>query len=60
MTAKLSPHPFREDPDLPADVNGRRVCRCGLVGRPGDAHHEMPDVPHDDAQRRAAGEKEDA
>jgi hypothetical protein len=40
------PHVFVADPDLPPDHQGRRVCfECHLVGRPGDAHHDMPDVP---------------
>lgn len=59
MSARPAPHPFVADPDLPADQRGRAVCLCGLVGEPGDAHHAMPDDPHDDPQRRAAGEKED-
>lgn len=53
----MPPHPFRPDLDLPPDSNGRRVCRCGLVGRPGDGHHAMPE-PVVDAQALAAGEKE--
>lgn len=40
----VPPHLF-EATDLPPDHLGRRVCRCGLVGRPGDAHHALPDVP---------------
>ncbi len=61
MKTRPAPHPFVADPELPADLNGVQVCaRCHLLGRPDDAHHAMPDVPHDDAQRRAAGEKEDA
>lgn len=36
---------FQPDPDLGTDVNGRRVCRCGLIGEPGDAHHTLPVVP---------------
>ena len=61
MRDRPGPHVFVADPELPADLNGRQVCRrCHLLGQPGDAHHAMPDVPHDDAQRRAAGEKEDA
>lgn len=59
MTAKPTPHPFVADPDLPPDMNGRRVClRCHLVGRPGDAHHDMPSAPAD-VMSRAAGERED-
>lgn len=46
------PHVFVADPDLPADQRGRRVCRCGLLGEPGDAHHEMPDVPEQAEMRR--------
>lgn len=31
------PHVFTADPDLGADLNGRRVCStCHLVGEPGD------------------------
>ncbi len=45
------PHVFQPDPDLPPDQNGRRVCRCGLVGRPGDAHHQLPEVPEQAAHR---------
>lgn len=59
MTARPSPHPFVADPELPADMNGRRVCRCGLLGTPGDAHHDMPDVPEQAESRRWAGERED-
>jgi hypothetical protein len=36
---------FTADPELPPDSRGRQVCRCGLVGEPGDAHHKLPDVP---------------
>lgn len=54
--SKLNPHPFQADPDLPADSRGRRVCRCGLLGEPGDAHHAMPDVPEQAEHRRWAGE----
>lgn len=51
-----SPHPFSEDPDTPGDpISGKRVCRCGLVGRPGDAHHNLPAGPPEDARSRAAG-----
>lgn len=50
---------FTPDPDLPADHNGRRACRCGLVGEPGDAHHTLPPAPEEDAQSRAAGERND-
>lgn len=60
MKERPAPHVFVADPELPADINGRQVCaRCHLVGQPDDAHHAMPDTPHDDAQRRAAGEKEE-
>ena len=41
---KTAPHVFQPDPDVPAD-RGRQVCRCGLVGAPGDTHHRMPIVP---------------
>lgn len=52
----LPQHVFVADPDLPPDQNGRRVCRCGLVGRPGDAHHNLPAAPPEDARSRAAGD----
>ena len=50
------PHPFSADPDTPGDpVSGQGVCsRCHLVGKPGDAHHDMPE-PVPDAASRAAG-----
>jgi hypothetical protein len=37
-------HVFVVDQDTPGDpVSGAGVCaRCHLVGRPGDAHHDMP------------------
>jgi len=47
---------FTPDPALPPDHNGRQVCRCGLPGQPGDAHHTAPD-PTEDAMSRAAGER---
>jgi len=49
---------FAADPDIPADHNGRRTCRCGLTGEPGDAHHKPP-APVEDARQRAAGERGD-
>lgn len=49
---------FTADPNTPGDpVSGRQVCRCGLLGEAGDAHHTLP--PAGDAQdehRRRAGE----
>jgi hypothetical protein len=45
MTAKPTPHTARVDPDLPPDINGHAVCRCGLLILPGDPRHDMPDVP---------------
>jgi hypothetical protein len=59
VTAKLPPHLFAADPDVPPDHNGRGACRCGLVGRPGDPHHTLPEAPAEDGQRLAAGERED-
>lgn len=55
-----APHPFTADPDTPADpISGVQVCaRCHLVGRPGDAHHNLPD-PEPDAQSWAAGDRLD-
>jgi hypothetical protein len=42
---KPAPHVHVADPDTPGDpITGDQVCsRCRLVGRPGDAHHAMPD-----------------
>lgn len=48
-------HVFREDTTLPPAQDGRKVCRCGLIGQPGDAHHTMPE-PTVDARSMAAGE----
>jgi hypothetical protein len=42
-------------PPDPLDRTGRRVCRCGLLGEPGDAHHTLPE-PVADARQLAAGE----
>lgn len=57
MTAKPAPHPPRVDTDLPPDINGHAVCRCGLLILPGDPRHDMPDRPVEaDARERAAGE----
>ena len=55
----MPPHPFRPDPDLPPDANGRHVCRCGLVGEPGDGHHAMPE-PVADVRELAAGDHEES
>lgn len=53
---KATPHVFQADPDLPSDHQGRRVCAaCHLVGRPGDPHHLLPDVPEQEESRRRAG-----
>jgi len=52
---KRPPHVFVADPTIPPDHNGRRTCRCQLVGEPGDAHHAMPGAV-DDVRTRAAGE----
>lgn len=53
--------PFIPDPDIPARDGQRGACAaCHLIGEPGDAHHPpLPDVPRDDVQRRAAGERSD-
>lgn len=46
-------------PPDPLDRKHRHPCAvCHLIGEPGDAHHPEVDVP-EDAQMRAAGEKED-
>ena len=51
--SRVKPHLFTADPDVPADQNGRQVCRCGLLGEAGDAHHTLPDPPMDVQQLRA-------
>lgn len=57
MKPRSGPHPFQPDPDLPADHQGRKVCAaCHLVGQPGDAHHDVPDVPEQAEHRRRAGD----
>lgn len=59
--SKVVPHVHVVDQDVPADPLDRRdpparVClTCRLPGRPGDAHHTMPD-PIPDAHSRAAGD----
>lgn len=63
MTARksaLPPHLFQPDPDVPADHQGRHACRCGLVGRPGDAHHTLPAGPETDVQQLRAGKDGDS
>lgn len=55
--SKVAPHPFAADPDVPADSRGHQVCRCGLIGEPGDPHHTMPERPPEaDARELAAGD----
>jgi hypothetical protein len=49
---------FRADPAIPPDHNGRRTCRCGLLGEAGDAHHTLPE-PELDVQQLRAGENGD-
>jgi hypothetical protein len=53
----MPPHPFQADPDVPPDHNGHRACKCGLVGEPGDAHHNPPPAPVD--ARQLAAHEED-
>lgn len=75
MTAresKVPPHRFDEDLDLSRDLTGRRWCRCGLPGGPGDDRHPvdapaLPDVLHPpvplparEYDSRRLGEREDA
>lgn len=51
--------PFIPGPPGEADHNGLSACqRCQLVGRPGDAHHPMPDPPAVDVQQLRAGEND--
>ena len=60
VKSKVPPHVFVAAPDLSDPRMGVTVCRkCGLVGQPGDSHHDMPD-PIPDAASAAAGEKGDA
>jgi hypothetical protein len=56
VTAKpktsVPPHLFVMDDDVPVDHLGRGACRrCHLIGRPGDTHHTMPDIPEQAAVR---------
>lgn len=55
----MPPHPFRPDLSLPPDAKGRQVCQCGLVGKPGDGHHTLPE-PTPDVRELAAGEHEES
>lgn len=57
-----TPHVFTADPETPGDpISSAQVCRwCHLVGRPGDAHHTLPDVPEQaDVLRRYEPETTD-
>jgi hypothetical protein len=48
---------FTPDIDMPAEpFTGRKTCRCGLVGQPGDTHHTVPE-PTQDVRGLAAGER---
>ncbi len=54
---------FTPDPEIPAEVRVvkgervvRHVCRCGLLGQAGDAHHTVA-PPSVDARGLAAGER---
>jgi hypothetical protein len=48
---------FTPDPDMPDEpFTGRKTCRCGLVGQPGDTHHTVPE-PVPDVRGLAAGER---
>jgi hypothetical protein len=48
---------FTPDPERPAEpFTGRKTCRCGLVGQPGDTHHTVPE-PTPDVRGLAAGER---
>lgn len=44
----MNKHPFVEDRDLAADINGRRVCRCGLLET--NQAHDLP--ARSDEERR--------
>ena len=49
---------FTVDADLPPDKDGRHVCVCGLVGRPGDARHRLPEAEGQRDVRRRYGDDE--
>lgn len=50
---------FIPDPAVPPDHNGLQACvNCHLMGRRGDAHHDLPAPPAEDARSLAAGERE--
>lgn len=53
--------PFRPDPDIPADQDGRQACaRCHLIGEQGDAHHPpLPDAPEAQAAHTRRYESEE-
>jgi hypothetical protein len=54
----VTPHVFVLDTETPADpISGNQVCRCGLVGRAGDAHHDMPAPVPDVASAAAGGDR---
>ncbi len=50
---------FQPDTDLPPDHQGRRTCRCGLLGEAGDAHHPETGPAGLDVQQLRAGENGD-
>lgn len=45
-----APHAFEPDPEVAADFHGRRWCRCGLPGEPGDDRHPHGALPIADRQ----------
>lgn len=68
--SNVTPHSFEADPDMPPDHNGRRWCRCGLPGSPGDDRHPfdaqpltaaLPPTPEParEIDTRRLGERED-
>lgn len=52
----MTKHPFTEDPELAADIYGRRVCTCGLLET--NAAHDLPARSDDERalERRKVGE----
>lgn len=52
----MTPHPFQADPDIPPDHRDRKTCICGLTGRPGDSHHDVPAAPAQAEHLRRVGD----
>jgi hypothetical protein len=57
LRSHVRPHPPQPDPDVPADHQGRRFCRCGVPVVDGDPRHTVTVLP--DGQRAAAHDTDD-